>query len=98
MQSAWVRLHPSAVHNYQYDGIAALQMRPRSQLEAQHPKSPAKIQICPLLALSGLMHCNKQHPYSITSSTPTSSVSVYTAAAGRHLCALAVCFHVNIGV
>jgi len=49
MQSAWVRLHPSAVHNYQYDGIAALQMRPRSQLEAQHPKSLAKIQLCPLL-------------------------------------------------
>ena len=53
---------------------------------------------CPLSAKSGLMHCNKQHPYSITSSTPTSSVSVYTVAAGWHLCALAVCFHVNIGV
>ena len=73
---------------------------PRCPLLSESGQKPAKL-ICPLSAKSGLMHCNKQHPYSITSSTPTSSVSVYTvytAAAGRHLCALAVCFHVNIGV
>src|ERR1035437_964941 len=36
---------------------------------------------CPLSANNGLLHCSRHHPYSITSSTQTSSVSVHTAAA-----------------
>src|ERR1017187_2629470 len=32
-------------------------------------------------ANNGLLHCSRHHPYSITSSTQTSSVSVHTAAA-----------------